>query len=675
MAKHGIVTRIKAAAMAFRGFESIADLDRRLDAQGGEQSVAGTHVDRITAMNLSAVFNAVTLITGMMASLPLHLYERVSDTKRKRLTNHPVARLLARPNEEMLGYVWRETAQGHLLMQGNHYAQKIPDTTGRIVKLWPWNPGMVRTERQAGRLRYIFRKSDGTEMVLSSEQVLHIPGLGFDGRQGYSVLQLARDSFGLGIALQEFGGRFFGDGTHLGGFLKHPGELSDKAHEALETEMQEKYQGLKKSHQWILLEEGTDAQPLGIAPEDAQFLGSRLFEVQEVARWFNIPPSKLKDHTGAIKSNIEQDQLAYVGDTILPWAVRMEMHLTDALLMPEEKESLYIEYNMEGALRADTESRNKAYEIMRRNGALNANEWRAKENMNPIAGPAGQVYVLPVNYANAEMIAQSPTEPPSSDAVDEERSFRLITSHGDRAARSQAERRRLANQYQGLFERSVNKILEREGKALLRMAQESFGTRNADRFIAEVQDWYEAQEPWIHAQYSGVYTSYGDDLYPVAAAEVGAEDETPESYRTTVEAFVTTATIRHIVSSRGQIIKVAIDAEWVTDREREEAIEARVRRWEKSRAGKIARREAVDGESGLAQSVYDDNGFNTRWVTVGENCPFCDAMDGRIISSGQNYFGSGQTLEVSDGKQLSFSHEVRHPTLHGGCDCTVVASA
>ena len=128
--------------------------------------------------------------------------------------------------------------------------------------------------------------------------------------------------------------------------MKHPGELSDKAHEALETEMQEKYQGLKKSHQWILLEEGTDAQPLGIAPEDAQFLGSRLFEVQEVARWFNIPPSKLKDHTGAIKSNIEQDQLAYVGDTILPWAVRMEMHLTDALLMPEEKESLYIEYNL-----------------------------------------------------------------------------------------------------------------------------------------------------------------------------------------------------------------------------------------------------------------------------------------------------------------------------------------
>jgi HK97 family phage portal protein len=598
MAKHGILTRIKAAAMAFRGFESIADLDRRLDAVGSDQSVAGTTVDRITAINLSAVFNAVTLITGMMASLPLHLYERISDTKRRRLSNHPTAKLLEKPNEEMLGYIWREIAQNHLLMQGNHYAQKIPDTTGRIVRLWPWNPQAVRTEKKAGRLKYIFLKNDGTEMMLDREQVLHIPGLGFDGRKGYSVLELARDSFGLGMALQEFGGRFFGDGTHLGGFLRHPGELSEKAHDALETEMKEKYHGIKKSHQWILLEEGTEAQPLGIAPEDAQFLGSRLFEVQEVARWFNLPPSKLKDLSGAIKSNIEQEQLSYVGDTILPWAVRMEMHLTDALLMPEERESLYIEYNMEGALRADTESRNKAYEIMRRNGALNANEWRAKENMDAIAGPAGNVYVLPVNYANAEMIAQSPPEPPSNDAIEEDRTLRIVASRGDRAARSQAERRRLANQYQGLFERAVDTILKRESNALLKIARESFNTRDADQFIAEVQDWYEEQEPWIQSQYAGVYTAYGDDIYPIAAAEVGAEDDVSDAYRKTVEAFIATATIRHIISSRGQIIKVAVDAEWVTDKEREEAIEKRVQRWEKDRALKIARRESVDGESG-----------------------------------------------------------------------------
>ena len=402
---------------------SINELDAAMDlALNGQPTHSGVEVSGETALNFSAVFCAVNIIAGSIASLPLKLYKRVGENGKEPLRDHPLFDLLHnQPNPEMTSYVFREILQEHLLLQGNAFAEIIMDRIGRPAELWPWNPTVTKIRRDENNtIFYEVREPDGTTRKIPAERMFHIPGLGFDGRTGYAVVAKARETFGLGLAMEEFQARFYGQGTNIGGVLQHPGKLSDAGHERLVKDLQEQRSGLLHAHKTMLLEEGMKYEKLGMPLEDAQFLESRVFQVGEIARWFNLPPHKLKELSRATFSNIEEQQIEFVQDTIRPWAVRWEQHIAWKLIRPEERRTIFAEFNLDGLLRGDFKARMEGYAAMRNVGAINADEIRAKENDNPIGGLAGEMYWRPLNMGDAgEAVEAAEVEPAVPDEPDE----------------------------------------------------------------------------------------------------------------------------------------------------------------------------------------------------------------------------------------------------------------
>jgi HK97 family phage portal protein len=269
-----------------------------------------------------------------------------------------------------------------------------------------------------GNLIYWIRVNN-QEIPLSRDRILHIPGLGFDGFQGYSVIAMARKSIGLGMALETFGALYFGQGTHPGVIVSHPGKLSPQGSSNLNASLATEYGGLGKSHKLMLLEEGMKLEKIGIPPDDSQFLESRQFQIPEVARWFNLPPHKLKDLTKSSFSNIESEQISFVTDSILPWLVRLEQNYNMQLLSDSDKElsgrgRLYFKHIVEGLLRADAVARGTYYREMFNVGAMSVNEIREKEDMDPIDG--GDIHLVPLNMtslenAGAPPVPKTPTPP------------------------------------------------------------------------------------------------------------------------------------------------------------------------------------------------------------------------------------------------------------------------
>jgi len=386
----------------------------------GSQSLAGETVTEHTALTYSAVFNAITLISGTIAALPCHLMQRKGEKKRIADDRRMYRVLHDEFNPYMTAMAGRECLVAHALAWGNGYAEKVTDGYGELRELWPITPDRVRPEMKDGALVYRIRVGS-EDIYLPREQVLHVPGMGFDGFLGYSVVAMARKSIGLGMALETFGSLYFGQGTHPGVVVSHPGKLSDQAQGHLKTSLTEGYSGLGKSHRLLLLEEGMKLEKLGIPPDDSQFLESRQFQIPEIARWFNVPPHKLKDLTKSSFSNIESEQQSFYGDTILPWLVRLEQNYNMQLLSPSDKElsgrgRLYWKHNAEGILRADTAARGEFYTKMFNVGALSVNEIRAYEDKDPIEG--GDIHLVPLNMTSLEN-AGNPPEPPKPPALPE----------------------------------------------------------------------------------------------------------------------------------------------------------------------------------------------------------------------------------------------------------------
>jgi HK97 family phage portal protein len=368
-----------------------------------EPSVSsGVSVNEQTALNYSAVWAAVQRISGDVGSLPLVLYRRVGDGKEP-LRDHPTYRLLHdQPNPFMPAMVFRETLQAHALTWGNGYAEIEWRGDGRPHALWPIQPNRVTPEwTTSGVLRYKVANEKG-DIYIASEDMLHVPGLGFDGTQGYGVIKMARESIGLGLAMERFGGAFFGNGATLGGTLTHPARLSPEARKNLRESFNATHQGPGRAHRLGILEEGMTYASTGVPPDDAQFLESRMFQVTEIARWFQVPPHMLADLTKSAFSNIEQQQIDYYTGTLRRWLVRWEQEINRKLVLQQGTQ--FVEHVIDGLLRGDIESRYAAYAVGRQWGWLSADDVRAKENMNPLPAETGRIYLVPINMAPADRI-------------------------------------------------------------------------------------------------------------------------------------------------------------------------------------------------------------------------------------------------------------------------------
>lgn len=448
---------------------------------GGGPTRAGVTVNEHTALNLSAVWAAVTVIAGTVASLPLILYKRLPNGGKERFVDHPVYRMLHdEPNPEMSSMVFRETLQSHVLLWGNAYAEIQRDQAGRPLALWPLSPQQVdpfrdRTTRQ---LHYRVTNESGRQTLVEPDQILHVPGLGFDGILGYSVVRKARESLGLALATETFGSTFFGNGAWPGLVAQHPGKLTPTASKNLKDSLNEALQGPKRAHNLIVTEEGIEVKKVGIPPDDAQFLETRRFQVIEIARWFNLPPHKLRDLERATFSNIEAQSIDFVVDLRL-WLVRWEQELNRKLIRPLERRIQFVEHLVDGLLRGDSASRTAVYASGRQWGWLSADDIRERENLNPLPDGQGQIYLIPQNMIPADQADQlgAPPMPPQPSPPPAPRSLLDPPT----------------------AEAIIEPIVERLGKLVQRTHEEIAATRAAAAEIAErlaseqqLRDWQEA---------------------------------------------------------------------------------------------------------------------------------------------------------------------------------------
>ncbi len=368
---------------------------------------AGKRVNDRTAMQIIAVYACVRVLSEAIAQLPLHVYQ-YTDNGKERVPKHPLYLLLHdQPNPEMTSFVFRETLMAHLLIYGNAYAQIIRNGRGDVIGRYPLMPDKVRVDRDdRGRLIYRYSRYDEHtpnfkqqgEIILPMEQVLHIPGLGFDGLVGYSPIAMAKNAVGLAIATEEYGAKFFANGAAPGGVLEHPGTIKDP--QKVKESWNSAYQGSQNAHRVAVLEEGMKYQPIGISPEQAQFLETRKFQINEIARIFRVPPHMVGDLEKSSFSNIEQQSLEFVKYTLDPWVVRWEQSLQQALMLPSEKATIFIKFNLDGLLRGDYQSRMQGYSTGIQNGFMSVNDVRGLEDMNLLTAEEGG----DLHFVNGNMV-------------------------------------------------------------------------------------------------------------------------------------------------------------------------------------------------------------------------------------------------------------------------------
>ena len=396
-------------------------------------STSGKTVTERSAMQMTAVYSCVRILAEAIAGLPLHLYTYKEDGGKEKAIGHPLYMLLHdEPNPEMSSFVFRETLMTHLLLWGNAYAQIIRNGKGEVVALYPLMPNRMTVDRDSsGQLFYSYQmnNSDAPTMktgtvILKPSDVLHIPGLGFDGLVGYSPIAMAKNAIGLAIATEEYGAKFFANGATPGGLLEYPGTVKDP--DRVRESWNKGFSGSQNAGKVAILEEGMKYTPISIAPEQAQFLETRKFQINEIARIFRVPPHMVGDLEKSSFSNIEQQSLEFVKYTLDPWVVRWEQSLSRALFTPEEKKQYFFKFNVEGLLRGDYQSRMNGYATARQNGWMSANDIRELENLDRIpAEEGGDLYLingnmLPLVHAGAFADIDSGKEESKPDEQSEE---------------------------------------------------------------------------------------------------------------------------------------------------------------------------------------------------------------------------------------------------------------
>ena len=414
-------------------------------------TTSGKAVTERTAMQMTAVYSCVRILSEAVAGLPLHVYRYNESGGKEKAVDHPLYLLLHdEPNPEMTSFIFRETLMTHLLLWGNAFAQIIRNGKGEVVALYPLMPNKMTVDRdENGHLYYRYNRSsdealqggDGT-VILQPRDVLHIPGLGFDGLVGYSPIAMAKNAIGLAIATEEYGAKFFANGAAPSGVLEHPGTIKDpsKVREAWQSQ----FGGSANSGKVAVLEEGMKYTPISISPEQAQFLETRKFQINEIARIFRVPPHMVGDLEKSSFSNIEQQSLEFVKYTLDPWVVRWEQAISHALFTADEKKRYFVKFNLEGLLRGDYQSRMQGYATARQNGWMSANDIRELENLDRIpTEDGGDLYLVngnmvPLTLAGAAYVDTSTDNGKEDDSDEGQEVLEMDESGGHRSIRRES---------------------------------------------------------------------------------------------------------------------------------------------------------------------------------------------------------------------------------------------
>jgi HK97 family phage portal protein len=476
----------------------------------GPQTKSGTAISEFNAMQLAVVWCCVKILSEDSASLPLHLYRRLPQGGKEKAIDHPLYGLLHdSPNPEMTAFTFREALKSHVLVWGNGFAEKVygRGRIGRSVieQLWPITPNRVTVKRNKGekadipiREIYYHVSMGGTglpDVDLSRRQVLHIPGLSFNGLVGYSVIAAHREAIGMGKSLEEYGELYFGNGIHPSFVISMEGTLKDPA--AFREATNEVYGGLGKSHRVMLLQEAMKIEKLGVPNDEAQFLETRKYTNIDIgSRIFRLPPQMYGEYDKASTyASAEQFSLDYVVKTLRPWLVRFEQSFNMSLLSPDERQEHFYEHLIDGLMRGDAEARSEYYTKMFAIGGITVNEINELENRNPI-GPDGDKRFVPLNMI--------PLEDAGKD----------IEGSTSKEKNSFVYRKRLENAYRHIFADAAERVIRKEVKAIRRLAEKHANNGIAAAFA----EFYREMPEYIQKQIIPACLSYSE-------AFLGMEEE------------------------------------------------------------------------------------------------------------------------------------------------------
>lgn len=391
---------------AFQAASKYTGIDPRTDEYWvqklfgqGKLTSSGVPVSEDSALTYSAVWAAVNLISSSIGFLPMIAYERKGEG-RDRAQKHPVAKLMhSRPNQYMDSLTFRETLQAHVLLWGNGYAEIERNGGGRPIALWPLLPNRVNPKIVDGKLVYeVSGLTNGVDPVagqgntatLPADNVLHIKGLGFDGLKGYSVIRYMAENIGLGLASEKNASTFFSNDSSPSGLLTTDNALKAETKTKLEKNWEEKHKGLDRRYRIAVLHSGLKWQQIGISAKDSQLIESRKYGVQDVARWFNVPPHMLGDLSKSAFTNIEQQGQSYVTYTLGRWLKKWELETSYKLFATHEQDKFFLEFLVDALLRGDNESRSKSYQMAlggpNNPGWMTKNEVRGRENLPLVEG-------------------------------------------------------------------------------------------------------------------------------------------------------------------------------------------------------------------------------------------------------------------------------------------------
>lgn len=368
----------------------------------------GSSVTNIRAMQLSAVWACIHVLAETFASCRCSLYRKDANGHRVKAVENPlydVVHSVTAPG--MPAYYFKETAMAHILTGGNTYSEIVFDSRGNVERLNLLMPENVRPYQDWTTGEVFYDVNDRGKLYrLPADKIFHVPGLGYNGILGYSPLYMARQAVNLGLSAEDFGNRFFSNGALASGVLETEKAINDAGFKKLKDDFNNAYTGVQNSGGTMVLPRGVKFSKISIDPEEAQFLESRKYQAEEIARFYRVPLHLIQMLDKATYSNIEQQSLDFYQNTMLPWFSRWEQFANMKLLTQKQRaEGYYVEFDLLSMLRGDSKSRAEMLHIMRQDGVITADEWRAKENMNPLPGGTGDIAFINGNMVPVTVAA------------------------------------------------------------------------------------------------------------------------------------------------------------------------------------------------------------------------------------------------------------------------------
>lgn len=625
------------------------------DAQGwetilGPRTSSGVTVSPQRAMSVPAALSAIRLLSESVASLPLVLYRKDRQGGRERATDHPLHRLLhGSPNDRQTAFMLKEVIMLGLLTDGNGYCLVDWQENGQPSALWPVESNKVYIDQDPATGRIVYKVTLGTGMIdVAPENILHVPGLCFDGLRGYSIIFAAREALGSAISELSHGATFFQNAAMPSGVLTHPGKLREETSEKLRSYWNQAYGNPSQAHRTALLEEGLKYEQISINNKDSQWLESRAFSVKEVARIFRLPPHLLGDLERASYSSIEQQNLEFLQYTLRPWLTRIEQSINLKLLTPKEQKSLYAEFTTADFLRADTKTRFESYEVALRSGWLNVNEVRQRENMPPVDG--GDAHLFQLNMA------------PLNEAQNQRRGH----SEAHLATKPKIEYRSIARETnKAKIEGAVRELLDEEGSTLLSLIDDN----SSEAEIKEIlQRYYEERGPAVKAKMQPLFAGMTQALQRAAAEKANAVPWSEAEMVPFVERQAETFSSKHV--GIGLTMALAAAALPEPKRELAETFEAAL----EARPSKAAHLSSTALEADTAYETFRKAGVTKlQWVTEQDACEFCAQLSGKIVGIEQPFVREGEEIPGPGGQAAGLTARSPRisPPLHLGCHCSI----